>query len=170
MTTITQPTLWSEEAPAKASASQDSGRRWTTHAASSCQHISELVSKLTQNGLSGKTCPEYYQQITDALSAHSCKSWPNSGLMGGRLGECSTLNSTEWHSAAAVCSLSSTLETGGVPRRYFLSARACAGIIRRARKRGKPLPEDLQEALEQQLEALTPTQPQEDSSGRETRA
>ena len=153
MTTITQPTLWSEEAPAKASASQDSGRRWTIRAASSCQHISELASKLIQNGSSGKTCPEYYQQITDALSAHSCKSWPNSGLMGGRLGECSTLNSTEWHSAAAVCSLSSTLETGDVPPRYYLSEKACAGIIRRAKQKGKPLPEVLSAALQAQIQA-----------------
>lgn len=153
MTTITQPTLWSEEAPAKASASQDSGRRWTIHAASSCQHISELAGKLTQNGSSGKTCPEYYQQITDALSAHSCKSWPNSGLMGGRHGECSTLNSTEWHNAAAVCSLSSTLETGDVPPRYYLSEKACAGIIRRAKQKGKPLPEVLSAALQAQIQA-----------------
>jgi DNA (cytosine-5)-methyltransferase 1 len=35
-----------------------------------------------------------------------------------------------------------------VPQRYFLSATACRGILRRAGVRGKKLPERLQEALE----------------------
>ena len=61
--------------------------------------------------------------------------------------ECWTLSSSEWPSDAAVCSLSDILETGDVPRRYFLSARACQGILRRAAKRGKALPGPLQAAL-----------------------
>jgi hypothetical protein len=60
-----------------------------------------------------------------------------------------TLNTTEWPSAAAVCSLSDTLETGDVPRKYFLSPKACQGILRRAEKRGKALPEMLKHSLEQ---------------------
>jgi len=36
-----------------------------------------------------------------------------------------------------VCSLSDILETGDLPQRFFLSAKACAGILRRAEKRGK---------------------------------
>jgi hypothetical protein len=43
--------------------------------------------------------------------------------------------------------LSDILETGDVPQRYFLSAKACAGILRRAEKRGKLLPEQLRNAL-----------------------
>jgi hypothetical protein len=58
-----------------------------------------------------------------------------------------TLSISEWPSAAAVCSLSDILENGDVPQRYFLSAKACAGILRRAEKRGKALPEPLQQAL-----------------------
>jgi len=50
-------------------------------------------------------------------------------------------------SDAGVCSLSSILETGEIDRRYFLSPRACAGILRRAEKRGKELPETLRAAL-----------------------
>lgn len=73
---------------------------------------------------------------------------------GGVHGECWTLSSSVWPSGASVCSLSSTLETGGVPRRYFLSARACAGIIRRAERRGKALPRELREALETQIRTL----------------
>lgn len=52
-----------------------------------------------------------------------------------------------WPNAAAVCSLSQVLETGQIPSRYFLSAKACAGIIRRAEKRNKVLPPRLMLAL-----------------------
>ena len=47
-----------------------------------------------------------------------------------------------------VCSLSDILETGDVPRRFYLSAKACKGILRRAEKRGKDLPSALRCALE----------------------
>jgi hypothetical protein len=53
----------------------------------------------------------------------------------------------EYHSAAVASLLSDVLETGELPQRYFLSARACKGIIRRAEKRGKKLPEQLEAAL-----------------------
>jgi hypothetical protein len=58
-----------------------------------------------------------------------------------------TLNGLESPSAVAVCSLSHTLEIGVVPQRYFLSAKACSGILRRAEKRGKELPGQLHQAL-----------------------
>jgi hypothetical protein len=60
-----------------------------------------------------------------------------------------TLSTLEWPKDAAVCSLSDTLETGAVPQRFFLSATACKGILRRAEKRGKSLPEQLKRALEE---------------------
>ena len=47
-----------------------------------------------------------------------------------------------------VCSLSDILETGDVPPRYYLTAKACSGILRRAGKRGKDLPPLLLRALE----------------------
>jgi hypothetical protein len=58
-----------------------------------------------------------------------------------------TLSGLESPSVADVCSLSHTLETGDVPQRYFLSAKACSGILRRAERRGKELPEQLRLAL-----------------------
>jgi hypothetical protein len=58
-----------------------------------------------------------------------------------------TLNSMEFHSAAVASSLSDILETGDVPQRYFLSATACRGILRRAAKRGRELPQALLAAL-----------------------
>jgi len=41
------------------------------------------------------------------------------------------------------------LEKTAIPQKYFLSSTACAGILRRAEKRGKKLPEPLRLALEQ---------------------
>ena len=56
-------------------------------------------------------------------------------------------NSTDWPNDAAVCSLSQVLVRGSIPPQYFLSSTACAGILRRAEKRGKALPEPLMRAL-----------------------
>lgn len=72
--------------------------------------------------------------------------WANSGM--GSPTECLTLSTSDWPSAGSVCSLSDILETGDVPQRFFLSRKACAGILRRAAKRGKTLPPQLQRALE----------------------
>ena len=56
-------------------------------------------------------------------------------------------NISGWPNAAAVCSLSQVLEEGSIPQRFFLSATACEGILRRAEKRGKELPPALEHAL-----------------------
>jgi len=69
-------------------------------------------------------------------------------LSAGRLGGFSTLNISEWPNDAAVCSLSQILETGPIPHKYYLSAKACRGIVRRAEKRGKALPLQLERALQ----------------------
>jgi hypothetical protein len=53
----------------------------------------------------------------------------------------------EFHSGAVACSLSDILETGDVPQRFYLSATACRGILRRADKRGRELPAMLHAAL-----------------------
>jgi len=47
------------------------------------------------------------------------------------------------------------LERGSIPRRYFLSGKACAGILRRAAKRGKTLPPLLEQALRSVVENAT---------------
>ena len=44
-------------------------------------------------------------------------------------------------------SLSEILEIEDVPQRFFLSPKACKGILRRAEKRGKALPPSLRAAL-----------------------
>lgn len=58
-----------------------------------------------------------------------------------------TLATSEFPSDAAASFLSDVLEAGPLPQRYFLSPRACAGILRRAERRGKKLPLPLEQAL-----------------------
>jgi hypothetical protein len=83
--------------------------------------------------------------MADSILPASFAGWQNSGM--GSPTEFLTLSTSEFHSAAVACSLSDVLEVGNVPQRYFLSARACAGILRRAAKRGKELPHALYAAL-----------------------
>jgi hypothetical protein len=58
-----------------------------------------------------------------------------------------TLNTLESHKDAEESFLSDILEIGDLPQRFYLSPKACSGIIRRAEVRGKKLPERLREAL-----------------------
>lgn len=60
-----------------------------------------------------------------------------------------TRNTSEYPNAAAESSLSQILQAQ-VPETYYLSAKACQGILRRAAARGKELPEMLKNALEHQ--------------------
>jgi hypothetical protein len=58
-------------------------------------------------------------------------------------------------------SLSQVLESGPVPQRYFLSEKACSGILRRAERRGKALPDQLRQALQAVAEASSDAESQE---------
>ncbi len=66
-------------------------------------------------------------------------------------GESLTLNIGESPNADVGSSLSRILQPmTDVPEKYYLSPRACAGVLRRAQERGKELPEELRIALERQ--------------------
>jgi hypothetical protein len=142
---MTQLTFLSEEPPVNRSASRDFGRDLMTHAGTSCSPILPLLSDISPDGWFGRTSPAYCHPTEDGTLAPSSGRWGNSGM--GSPTECWTLNTSEWHKDAAVCSLSDTLETGVVPQRFFLSEKACQGILRRAEKRGKKLPPSLHQAL-----------------------
>jgi hypothetical protein len=68
---------------------------------------------------------------------------------GALLGAYTTRSFGESPSAAVESRLSQILEESPHPK-YYLSAKACQGILRRAQRRGKPLPEMLRLALEKQ--------------------
>ena len=65
-----------------------------------------------------------------------------------------THNTGEFPSADAASTLSQILQAE-VPEKYYLSQKACLGILRRASARGKELPAVLKAALERQ--AMTDT-------------
>ena len=67
------------------------------------------------------------------------------------LGECSTLVFGESPSVAEESGLWQILQARA-PLKYYLSATACRGVLRRAERRGKKLPEILEKALKQQIE------------------
>ena len=79
--------------------------------------------------------------------------WKSSG-MGGPIGRL-TLNTSEWPSDAAVCSLSDILEANPDPK-FSLSAKACQGILNRAAKRERNLPAVLESALREIAEFDAP--------------
>ena len=62
------------------------------------------------------------------------------------LGKYTTLNIGESPNAVRESTLSQILQLNA-PEKFFLSPQACAGIIRRAEKRGKTLPDMLRAAL-----------------------
>lgn len=95
----------------------------------------------------GKTSPESSPATVAETLLSSSKKWSTSGRVTLR-GESWTAASSELPSVAAECSLSQILEANA-PGKYFLSPKACAGILRRAENRGKKLPAALATALEQ---------------------
>ena len=132
--------------PASPSASQDCEAVWTTTVVTLRSNFADLLKESNLAGLSGKTSPVSCHPTEDGTLVPSLGRWKTSGMVSRT--ECLTLSTSEWPSAAVVCSLSDTLETGVLPQRYSLSATACQGILRRADKRGKKLPPRLQQALE----------------------
>lgn len=101
----------------------------------------------TQLGLSLRTSQDSCQPTTVMQWGASSMSWPTSGRWESS-GEWWTRSTSGWPSDGSACSssLASILEES-VPTRYFLSARAARGILNRAQRRGRTMPEPLHAAL-----------------------
>ena len=78
--------------------------------------------------------------------------WEYDPVWLGRYGE---LNTSECPKGAVESSLSQILQAS-VPSRYYLSRKACLGILRRAEERGKALPPQLELALKMQARIIRP--------------
>jgi hypothetical protein len=76
-------------------------------------------------------------------------SWETDGVW---LTELLMRNTSEYPNAVEESFLSQILQAD-VPEKYYLSKKACQGIIRRAEARGKELPGMLKTALEKQAVA-----------------
>ena len=147
-----QLTFLSAELPASRSVLRAFEKDWLTHAATSCSHLALWLKGISRAGLFGKMSPESCHLTADGILEPSSGCWQNSG-MGSPTGFL-TLSTSEHADTlepslkgGAVCSLSDILETGDLPQRYYLTAKACLGILRRAEKRGKELPKQLLIAL-----------------------
>ena len=124
----------------------------------------------TQKSLFGKMSPLPQnlttEKISDVSSMNSADLWVTNylqlDLRGGQkqakfwenhtpsLGELSMLNIGE-HPNVDVESFLSWILEDIPPETYYLSKKACVGILRRAKNRGKVLPEKLKIALEAQI-------------------
>ena len=118
----------------------------------------------------GRTCPEPSQAIKAETFKQSCKPSAKSPIQTFQFLCLKTENGTSlessWETATALPGVSMTLNIGespsvarestlsqilqaNAPEKYFLSKTACEGILRRAARRGKGLPQMLREALEE---------------------
>ena len=137
--------FWSEELPANHSALQVLEKDLKTQGEILHSPIVEFLTTLDPSGSFGKTCQVSSVPTKDGILDPSLARWSNSGM--GSATECWTLSTSESHKDAEECLLSDILETGDLPQKFFLSPKACAGILNRAEKRGKQLPPPLYQAL-----------------------
>ena len=151
----TQTSLW-EEPLVPASPSLDLEKDLEMIEETSPWSLYSWLIGLKLRGFSGKMSPVYCPQTKEGILETSLERWQNAG-MGSPTGFL-TLNLSEHndfqersHKDEGVSSLSDVLEAGEVPRRYYLTEKQCRGIIRRAEKNERALPENLLTALEEAI-------------------
>jgi len=143
---------WGEH-PASPLALQDSVKDLKIQEETSCLPILQSLNIYGLDTLSGKMFQGSCHLTEEKILVPSLGAWGNWGM--GGLTESWTLNGAEHtgiqepcRSVEGVSSLSDVLEISQVPQRFYLSAKACQGILRRAERRGKKLPQMLRKALE----------------------
>ena len=141
--------------------------RWTEEAADRCAVIRRRIQELNAKGPESPAIAEMEkiygpptarlvagQWVTDQADLLSDLGWePYSGPWSTSGFACPGAfwmrNTSEFPSVVVASSLSDILESPGPHlRKFFLSAKAAQGILRRAAKRGRVLPAQLQAALE----------------------
>jgi len=126
--------------------SLQSGRTYREHSAPTKARTSARSSKSSSKSPSRKH-PRCLR--LKMASGHTrIASWAMDGALHTAL---SMRNIGESPNVAVESTLSQILQENA-PEKYYLSEKACRGILRRAERRGKVLPKMLKEALEQQIE------------------
>ena len=156
----------------RTSRSPGSGRAWRKAAEPAAplpSTLRDFVVSYNLDGYFGRTCREFSPATEGATSRTSSARLGNAGILlpTGLW----TLSTCEWTGCpeqfrsaggefgSSVCGLSDILETVGEHlRKYCLSLKACAGILRRAASRGKDLPVRLKAALLAQIARFRLTQ------------
>lgn len=150
-----------EELPAKTSASPDGAPGVGKEAAPEAPSVgsgSVSCPSWLLASCSGKMSQGVFPPTTEQTSPDS---WPRLATSGMAVrGAFWTANTPEWTSGpwpsrsdGGVCGLSAWLmQTWMVPQKYYLSRRACLGVLNRSERRGRPLPPALEAALREQAE------------------
>ena len=149
-------TLSAEDSRAKMSASLESVLVSLGQEVDSSGTQYDLRKKSKHTLSSWKMCQDFYQATKDAISESSSLKWPTQGIATSN-GEFWIRNSSESPNGVEECSssLASILQSSQeVDKRYYLSAKAAEGILRRATRRGKHLPPRLEKALMQVAQNL----------------
>ena len=123
----------------------------------SCGKMSLVPSQATKDWIfipcSKKSEKPHFQYLP--MHDGQTRDWWNCQTVTLR-GESSMLNIGECPSDERESSLSQILEkTEDVPQKHYLSPKACAGILRRAKERGRVLPDVLKRQLEIQSMSYT---------------
>lgn len=116
----------------------------------SAQTKEKTLTELSKNSVKSATPTLMFLDRRTANGAKPDSTWE---IISPSLGDSSTLNIGEFPKDASVSSLSSILEDN-VLEKYFLSVRACEGILRRSDERGKPLAELLVIALKNTIAVM----------------
>lgn len=120
-----------------------------------CQATEETTLRQSLKRLSksqNRKRPIFKCLNTDGLHGGATATWEDDGAW---LIESTTLNGTEYPNVVVESRLSQILEEAP-PTKYYLSSAACLGILRRAERRGKDLPEQLKAALIRQSQEALP--------------
>ena len=145
--------LLQEDFPAKTSQLLAKGLVLLVKEAGFSGTLQELWKKRKANGSSSKTYLVSYPLTEERTLELFSGRWPNSGILldGGSL----MLNTSEFPSDAKESSSLADVLEETAPQKYYLSPKACEGILRRANKRGKELPQELTNALVHQIQEST---------------
>ena len=145
-----------EERPARGSAPPVCEGDWTIRVLDSHSLSSVLQLFAERSGSSGKTFQDVFQPTEDGTSGSSSGRWMKSGILSR--GECWTHSTCEhatthepFPNDGSVSSLSDILTRGAEPQ-YYLTPKACAGILRRIEGRSDlhRLPKEFLEILERE--------------------
>jgi hypothetical protein len=107
----------------------------------------DCLTKQERRILSSKMCLAYFPAIKVQIWPLFSKRWSSAGIVSHT--GCLMLNTSEYHKEGVGSLLSDVLETQGDHlKKYSLSPKAALGILRRANRKEKTLPIQLQTALE----------------------
>ena len=167
--TSEKSTSSSEDSPVRTCRSQASVPASLVREAACGGRCSESSVDAILVGFCGRMFPDFYLPTEEKPSWPSSARLPRAGISAP--GGCWTPSTSEWPNGegeCTACSLATVLEPS-VPPRFYLSPKACMGIVRRAARRGKELPPNLEKVLRAVASELpTDDEPDQDKEKTDT--